>query len=264
MLRVMTLNIWNILTDWPARRTEIVGWIDRLAPDLICLQEVIESNDGENQACWLAEHAVVDFHVAYAAEKLWNDIGLFGNAVLSRWPIDAEHSMPLAGETVADDVRRCALHVRTNGYDVVATHLNWKFDDGVTRETQVQQLVAFIDEHADATSRLPPILAGDFNAEPDSTEIRFLTGNATLSGRSVYFQDAWRVAGGRGPGFTWDNRNPYAFDVREPDRRIDYVFVGWRHDKRGRVESARVVCDRALTGTFASDHFGVLAEIATD
>ena len=126
----------------------------------------------------------------------------------------------------------------------------------------MQELAAFIDLHADADAALPPILGGDFNAEPDATEIRFLTGTATLGGRSIYYQDAWRVAGGRGPGFTWDNRNPYAHTVREPDRRIDYVFVGWRHDAKGRIESARVVCDRVLTTTFASDHFGLLAEIA--
>jgi endonuclease/exonuclease/phosphatase family metal-dependent hydrolase len=264
VLRVMTLNIWNILTDWPGRRAEIVAWINRLEPDLISLQEVIESADGTNQARWLAENASADYHVAYAAEKLWGDLGLFGNAVLSRWPIDAEHSMSLAGETGDDDVRRSITHARSVGYDMFATLLNWKFDEGIIRETQVQEVASFVEEHTDSASALPPILAGDFNAEPDSTEIRFLTGTATLGGRSVYYQDAWRVAGARGPGFTWDNRNPYAFTVREPDRRIDYVFVGWRNDAKGRVESARVICDRALTGTFASDHFGLLAEIATD
>jgi endonuclease/exonuclease/phosphatase family metal-dependent hydrolase len=258
----MTLNIWNIITDWPERRTEIVAWIDRLSPDIVCLQEVIESKDGQNQARWLAEAAATDYSVAYAGEALWNDIGLFGNAVLSRWPIDIEHAAPLAGETRPDDVRRCIVHARTGGVDVFSTHLNWKFDDAITREQQVVEVVAFIDEHRDSSSERPPVLAGDFNAEPDSTEIRFLTGNAVLGGRSVYFQDAWRVAGGRGPGWTWDNRNPYAHTVREPDRRIDYVFGGWLHNAKGAVESARVVCDRALTGTFASDHFGLLADIA--
>jgi endonuclease/exonuclease/phosphatase family metal-dependent hydrolase len=260
----MTLNIWNVVTDWPERRAEIVAWIDRLSPDVVSLQEVIESPDGKNQARWIAEEAASEYHVAYAGEKLWGDIGLFGNAVLSRSAIDVEHSMDLAGETRPDDVRRCIVHAHTAGVDVFATHLNWRFDDGITRETQVQEVATFIDEHADAESALPPILAGDFNAEPDSTEIRFLTGTATLGGRSVYYQDAWRVAGARGPGWTWDNRNPYAHTVREPDRRIDYVFVGWRHNAKGRVESARVVCDRALTRTFASDHFGLVADIATD
>ena len=262
----MTLNIWNILTDWPDRRAEIVAWVDRLQPDLISLQEVIESNDGQNQARWIAEAADREYHVAYAGEKLWNDIGLFGNAVLSHWPIDAEHSMALAGETVADDVRRSIVHARTNGLDMFATHLNWKFDDGITREAQVQEVAAFIDEHADPTSALPPILAGDFNAEPDSTEIRFLTGSTTIDGKSTYYQDAWRVAGGRGEGFTWDNRNINAAAEREPDRRIDYIFSGWRKDNTkgaGRVAFACVVCDRALTGAFASDHFGLFAEIET-
>src|SRR5689334_3736119 len=118
MLRVMTLNIWNILTDWPDRRAEIVAWVDRLDPDVVALQEVIESNDGQNQARWIAEEAATNYQVAYAGEKLWGDVGLFGNALLTRWPIDDQHSMPLAGETVADDVRRCILHARAGGHDL--------------------------------------------------------------------------------------------------------------------------------------------------
>jgi len=91
-----------------------------------------------------------------------------------------------------------------------------------------------------------------------------LSGLATLGGRSVYYQDAWRVAGARGPGLTWDNRNPFAAEAIETDRRIDYIFVGWRRDTgAGRVESASVVSNRALTGTYATDHYGLLAEIAT-
>ena len=108
---------------------------------------------------------------------------------------------------------------------------------------------------------IPPIVAGDFNAEPDSTEIRFMTGLATLDGKSVYFQDAWRVAGGGGPGFTWDNRNEFAVADREPDRRIDYIFVGWTPHCGVGVSAARLVCDRALTGVHASDHLGLVAEV---
>ena len=42
---------------------------------------------------------------------------------------------------------------------------------------------------------MPPILCGDFNAEPDSDEIRFLCSLTALDGRTTFFQDAWRVAG---------------------------------------------------------------------
>jgi endonuclease/exonuclease/phosphatase family metal-dependent hydrolase len=259
----MTLNIWNLSGPWRERRVEIAAWLTRLSPDVVCLQEVIENADGRNQARELAD-TVGGYHVAYGGSPMWERT--FGNAVLSRWPIDDSTAAPLYHAPKEGEVGRVAVHARTGGYDVFSTHLNWEFADGWIREVQVQELAAFVDARADGASPLPAIIGGDFNADPDSTEIRFLAGLASLGGRSVFFQDAWRLAGAAGPGWTWDNRNPFAAAEREPDRRIDYIFSGWRRDGpagAGRVESARVVCNRALTGTYASDHFGVLAEIAT-
>jgi endonuclease/exonuclease/phosphatase family metal-dependent hydrolase len=261
VLRVMTLNVWNLAGPWRARRDEIVAWLTRLEPDVACLQEIIESDDGRNQARWLAD-AAGGFHVAYDGRSVGNG-NRFGNAVLSRWPIEASAGHDLPHEPADGEVQRLVLHARTRGLDVYSTHLNWRFHDGAIRERQVVELAAVVARTANEAARLPPIVAGDCNAEPDSNEMRFLTGLASIDGTSVYFQDAWRVAGGRGPGHTWDNRDPFAAAEHEPDRRIDYVLVGWRRpDGAGRVEAARVVCDRTLTGTFASDHFGVLCEIA--
>jgi endonuclease/exonuclease/phosphatase family metal-dependent hydrolase len=156
------------------------------------------------------------------------------------------------------------VHARTGGVDVFCTHLNWQYEDGWIREQQVLDLVDAVGQLADPESPLPPIVCGDMNAEPESTEMRFLAGLSSMNGRSVYFQDAWRVAGGRGPGFTWDNRNPFAAAEFEPDRRIDYIYAGWRrHGGAGRIESARVACNRSLTGTYATDHFGLVADIQT-
>ena len=257
----MTLNIWNLSGPWRERRAEIVAWLDRLDPDLVCLQEVVENRDGRNQARWLAE-AAGGYSVAYAGLPL-GDVVTFGNAVLSRWPIDEQHADPLTHPPGDPDVARIVVHARTNGIDVFSTHLNWMLDDGITRETQVQDVLRAVETHAHPEARVPPILAGDFNADPDATEIRFLCGLTSLGGRSTYFQEAWRVSGRREPGYTWDNRNPFAAAAFEPDRRIDYVFSGWRKaGGAGRIESTEVVCDRALTGTFASDHFGVITDIS--
>jgi endonuclease/exonuclease/phosphatase family metal-dependent hydrolase len=261
VLRVMTLNIWNLSGPWRERRREIVAWIDHLDPDLVCLQEVVEHPDGRNQAAWLVENTGAGYAWAYGP-GLVGEGGSLGNAVLSRWPIEGTAVVRLpAGD--GPDEGRVLLHARTRRLDVFCTHLNWLFHHGYIRELQVKAIVDAIEARADPSSALPPVLAGDFNAEPDAGEIRFLTGLASLDGRSTYFQDAWRVGSGGGPGWTWDNRNPFAAAELEPDRRIDYVFVGWRPDGgAGRVMSARVVCDRALTGTFATDHFGLLAELA--
>ena len=111
----------------------------------------------------------------------------------------------------------------------------------------------------------PTLLVGDFNAEPEAAEIRYVSGLQSLEGRSVHFRDAWRVAGDGGPGLTWSNRNPYARAWHEPDRRIDYVFAGYpQSDGVGRIESCRVVCDDERGGVWPSDHFGVYAELRTE
>lgn len=264
MYRVVTLNIWNMSGPWRDRRVEIVAWIDRLDADVVCLQEVMGDGD-RTTAGWIADHAADDWHVAFAGSPVrWAPNHRFGNAILSRRPIDLETATDLPYEEDPSDTTRILLHARTGGVDVFCTHLAWRYEVGALRERQAVAIDELITAQADPASPLPPILAGDFNAEPDSTEVRFLSGLTSIAGRSTYFQDAWRVAGGRGPGFTWDNCDPFAAAEHEPDRRIDYVFVGWRRgDGAGRVESARVVGDRALTGTFASDHFGVVADLAT-
>jgi endonuclease/exonuclease/phosphatase family metal-dependent hydrolase len=152
------------------------------------------------------------------------------------------------------------LHARTAGVDVFCTHLAWQLHDAGLRERQVVELVRFMDEHVDPDAPLGPVLAGDFNAEPDATAIRYLCGLATLDGRSTYLQDAWRLAGDGGPGHTWSNANPHAALDGEPDRRLDYVFSGFHgRSGQGRPVECRVVADAPVDGVWPSDHYGVLA-----
>ena len=111
---------------------------------------------------------------------------------------------------------------------------------------------------------MPVILCGDFNAEPDSDEIRFLCSLTSLEGRTAYYQDAWRAVG-QGPGLTQDWRsNELAASMNVHPKRIDYVFVGdtfRRRDGAGRVLRASLAFHEPLTGIGASDHFGVCVDI---
>ncbi len=84
-----------------------------------------------------------------------------------------------------DEVQRCVLHARTNGYDIFNTHLVWRYDEGYIREKEVVELDDFIKEMTAPDAPIPPVLCGDFNAEPDSTEIRYFTGSCTLDGCST-------------------------------------------------------------------------------
>jgi endonuclease/exonuclease/phosphatase family metal-dependent hydrolase len=258
VLRVLTLNIWNLSGHWRSRRQAIVAVLRRWAPDVVCLQEVV-ANERGNQAEWLASE-LGGWSVAYEGEPVAGGAARFGNAVLSRWPIDANSSARLPYVPDEREVQRVVVHARTGGVDVFSTHLAWQLHDAALRERQVQALARFVGERTDTAAPLGPVLAGDLNAEPDSSAVRYLAGLASLDGASTYLQDAWRLAGDSGPGVTWSNRNPHAALDQEPDRRIDYIFSGF-HGQRGasRPVECRVVADEPADGVWPSDHFGVFA-----
>jgi endonuclease/exonuclease/phosphatase family metal-dependent hydrolase len=96
--------------------------------------------------------------------------------------------------------------------------------------------------------------------------MRFWTGRQSLGGTSVHYQDAWESAHGDQPGDTFTLENPLIVAESDwsliPPRRIDYVLV--RCVDRG--PTLRIVgCDRLfdhdVEGVWASDHFGVTAEL---
>jgi endonuclease/exonuclease/phosphatase family metal-dependent hydrolase len=262
MLRVLTLNIWNLGGDWRARRRAIVSALREHAPDVVCLQEVVASDRG-NQAEWLAAE-MGGWSVAYAGEPAQGQPALFGNAVLSRRPIDATagHRLPHVPDEA--EVQRLVVHARTGGVDVFSTHLSWQLHDAALRERQVRELARFVAERTAPDAAVGPVVAGDLNAEPDSTAVRYLSGLASIDGHSTYLQDAWRLAGDGGPGLTWSNVNPHAALDREPERRLDYVFSGF-HGRSGVgvPVACRVVANAPVDGTWPSDHYGVLADLRT-
>jgi len=257
VLNVLTFNIWNLDGDWRSRRSALVDVIRRSEADIVCLQEVVE-NAQDNQAAWFAAE-LGGWSVAYAGVPVADDI-LVGNAVISRAPIDATASMHLPHVDDPAELQRVVVHARTLGVDVFSTHLAWQLHDAALRERQVVALMAFVAEHTDPNAAVGPIVAGDLNAEPDSTAVRYLTGLAAIDGDSVYLQDAWRLAGDGGPGLTWSNRNPHAALDGEPDRRIDYILSGFHgRTLAGRPVGCHVVGTEPVEGVWPSDHFGVLA-----
>ena len=263
-LKVLSLNIWNQAGPWKDRAGRIREWIERLDPDVIGLQEVLVGS-GRDQARELCD---VRYAIEFAAAiDFWDDpIFKFGNAVASRWPISEREvvELPSAG----DGEKRVALSVTIDApmgpLSVTSTHLNWKLHHGHVRERQVVALGELALRRR-PRGGFPLLLMGDFNAEPTSTEIRYVSGLHAIDGKSLYLRDAWTHAGDLGPGITWSNRNPYARVALEPDRRIDYVFAGPpRPDGVGLIETCRVVCDDESEGVWPSDHFGVYAELRSE
>lgn len=265
-LRLLTLNVWHDQGPWDRRRVRIRQWLHRLDPDVVALQEVLQG-PGRDQLAEIFDDR--GFDLAFApATRFWRDPAIgFGNAVASRYPIRDRAVLQLPASD--DDLERrvalaTAIETPWGLLGLTCTHLNWKLHHGRVRERQAVALADFARDRRPSLD-LPPVIAGDLNAEPDSAEIRYLTGLQSLDGRSVLFYDAWRLAGDGGPGHTWSNRNPYARSAIEPDRRIDYVLAGYPQPSGiGRIETCRVVCDDAEDGVWPTDHFGVYAELRTE
>ncbi|MEN8182704.1 MAG: endonuclease/exonuclease/phosphatase family protein [Myxococcota bacterium] len=264
-LSVLSLNLWNQDGPYSRRRERLREWIARLDPDLIGFQEALRGEDWD-QVGELLEGTGHRFDYASASDY-WAEPKLaFGNAVASRWPILDREVLRLPDG--GGDEQRSALSVTVEApvgrLSFTSTHLNWRFHHGWIRELQVVALCDLVLARR-PEGGFPSIVVGDFNAEPDSAEMRYVAGLQSLRGRSVHFRDAWRIAGEGGPGFTWSRRNPYTRPWLEPDRRIDYVFVGYPQvGGVGSVRHCRLVCDDERDGVWPSDHFGVYAEIRTE
>ena len=258
-LRVATWNVWWRFGPWEQRQLGIAETLHRIDADVIALQEVWDVRDGSGQAEVLAdklgyEHVVVSGFDAGEA--------LFGNAVLSRWPIAMRDTRPLPTTSTTDEFR-VALKAAVDGprgrFELYTTHLNWRYDESHVRQAQVRALAEFVGESKGRT--YPPIVCGDFNADPVADEIRMLNGRAAVPVPRLVFMDAWEVAGS-GPGYTWSNDNAFAARDLEPDRRIDYVFVGWPKARgAGHVVDARVAAIEPVNGVHPSDHYAVVAEL---
>ena len=286
VLRVVDLNVDSAVGPrWPERRLEIVAWLDELTPDVVCLQEIWQDDHHPNTGGWIAEHAAGDWSWEFGGFALPDPDAVgadpsvrFGSAILSRWPLDAHELLCLpvsidgAGpihqtsrpDTLPRGMRFELLHARTAGIDVYSAHLQPQRQQAYHRVRQVLFIDDAIRRTCDPSSSMPPILCGDFNAEPPSDEIRYLTGNAVIEGRSTYFQDAWAVTHDGG-GATQDPANDLYAELNLPPKRIDYVFVGdpfLRPDGAGRVISTTLAFDERRTGTLASDHYGLSVDIA--
>jgi endonuclease/exonuclease/phosphatase family metal-dependent hydrolase len=264
-LRCLTLNLWGAEPPLEQRIALVAEGLVGLAPDVVTLQEVREvPGKLANQAEKLAK--TVGFEHVFAPATPFGG-GQEGLAILSRLPIIEHHALELPHAEAKE--RRILLSARVrNGQGEVwvhTTHLNYRLTHGRQREDQV---LAIADSVADRTSHTPQILMGDFNARPEADEIRFMRGLHTLGNRRTYFQDAWERMNPGDPGLTWARRNPYTAKLAflEPDRRLDYVFVTpMRGDGRGTVLSCAMVFDKPGTDSvYASDHFGLLAEIQVE
>jgi endonuclease/exonuclease/phosphatase family metal-dependent hydrolase len=271
-LRVATLNLWARFGDWPARRGLLQAGLRALAPDLVAFQEAVVS-DGYDQVNDLLGSG---WQVVYSAAREGEGSA---TALASRWPLGAVHEVDLNVTPRTADFPCTTLVAEVDAPDPVGPLLfasnnpNYQLPFERERELQAVTTARFI-ERLVGERDLHVVLAGDFDAMPEQASVRFWCGRQSLESMSVCYRNAWEAVHPDEPGHTFTPHNPLVGSLRnqfvvdgevpvEPGRRIDHIMVRCgRHGPSLHIVGCARIFDEPVGGVWASDHFGVVADLA--
>jgi endonuclease/exonuclease/phosphatase family metal-dependent hydrolase len=229
-VRVMTFNIHSGFGSAGRHDPEAIAQvIEASGADIVALQEVSRVrllDGGTDLAVWLARRLDLPYLFRGEEEPIW------GNAVLSRYPIDAHGSgrLPDAGALIARGYLWAEIDLgRSDPLFLIATHLHHIEADHHIRLEEVPILLDLWG------GRPQTVLLGDLNAKPEWEEMQLIYRAGLI--------DSWLEAGA-GDGFTWP--------AVGADKRIDWIW-----------HTSDLVAVRAeVVQTASSDHLPVLAVLA--
>jgi endonuclease/exonuclease/phosphatase family metal-dependent hydrolase len=254
-INLLSLNMWNIREPFEERMSMLVRFLRHAAPDIVALQEISPTCDGEPQSQMIAiEAGYRDAHYVKSGDWRGREEGL---AVMTR--MTSFQSRHITLPTARDDMRRIAQVVRVDiggtigSLYIVNTHFAFRPSDTLGRLAQAETLIESMRSEYMKHGR-PIILCGDLNDGPESAPVRRLFEDSQL-----HLNDAWLVNGSTNLGWTLASSNRWARSELGLDRRIDYVAVS----EALTVEE----CTLVLTGKDGwgpvSDHYGILARISS-
>lgn len=271
LLRVLTLNLWQRNGAWADRRFVLIERIRVLQPDLVAFHESIKTDEYDQVFDLLGP----GFNIVHSKDRDANGMGI---SIASRWPLGEVKEVDLNVTPRTAGFPCTTLVVEVIAPDPFGSLLfvnhfpNWQLNFEHERELQALVAARFIEERV-GQSMQQVVLVGDLDADYDATSIRFWSGRQSLGDMSVCYRDAWESAHPEDSGHTFTPINPLVMNgevkgmrpFRDwPFRRIDYIFV--RFGAHGGNALDIVTCDRIfdepINGVWASDHFGLIADIA--
>ena len=257
-VKVLSWNIWWKFENYIKRQELIFEELQILKPDILCLQEVWEDDEG-SQAEKISD--LLGYEYCYAKSFEFDKVS-FGNAIISKYPISKHQSLLIPIDEKFNE-NRTLLHAEILYEDykvnVLCTHLNYKYNQSDIRQKQVRYILEYISNLE--KTEFPNILCGDFNADPLSDEIKIIIGLSNPVNRTV-LRDAWQITNPNDQGYTWSNKNTFAKKTLESDRRIDYIFIGKPGlNGLGHPVKSCLIGNKEKDGIYPSDHFGIIAHL---
>jgi endonuclease/exonuclease/phosphatase family metal-dependent hydrolase len=226
-IRVMNYNLHNGFHPYGFLDLEAIAQvIENENADVVALQEVARGwviNGSDDMLIWLSRRLDMAYISGPTADPLW------GNALLSRYPIINYELLPLPGDDIPLRRGFIAAEIDLGGGDTlnaIVTHLHHPSDASALRQEQVQAILDYVQDDAQT------IIMGDFNATPETPEIVLL--------RDAGFLD---ILIGVQPNYTYPSL--------DPDQQIDYIWL----TPDLTAEAIHIPLEPA------SDHLGVAATI---
>jgi endonuclease/exonuclease/phosphatase family metal-dependent hydrolase len=262
-VRMLTMNVYGPANpDWERRLSLLQTTLRGLDADVVALQEVPTDDPA------FFDHLLgPGYHLAHFSRASPDGVG---GTLATRWPQRhvTELDLRITGRS-RNTLPWCAtliVEVDTPvGTLVIAHHKpSWPFPFELEREAQAVLAARALEEHIGSRD-VHAVVLGDFDATPDSASMSFWRGRRPVDGTSVCYQDAWEYVHPDAAGRTFDLENPLVRDgevATAVSRRIDHILVrAGLHGPTLQVRDCRRVLDGPVSGVWASDHYGVLADL---
>lgn len=206
IIRVMQFNIHAGISRFGGLGlSRIAAEIRAAHPDVVSLNEVDDGttrSDHIDEAAYLG--AATGMHAVYGPNLFGYDGGRFGNAILSRFPVESSHNtrLPRLHHDEPRGILEASLRVGRRTVSFFSVHLSQGHVRGAANRALQADAVARIVQ----ATKTPVIVSGDLNSRPTDLPVRILR---------QYLLDA-QEQGGTGLGLTVPEGDPV--------HRIDYIL----------------------------------------
>lgn len=248
MFRIASLNLEQDHKRWDARRPLVLREIERLAPDIVALNEVCVPRQTA-RGLWRDMQATGTGRWHLVQQTRVNGLAdLEAEAILTRFSVIETANLDFRTRDIVAAVARVIVQDRP--VDVYVTHLYMSRGDDALRLHQVQRLLDWIESRSDVADR---IVCGDFNATLDMPSARLMARHfrPTQTSPTAFTPLADRDGSVSHP------------DRARMDRCIDYIWVSAGLS----VVASGVGFDQPSADDptlWPSDHAGVWADLDLD
>lgn len=255
----MKLATWNV-NSLKVRLPQVLEWLGRHRPDVLCLQET-KLEDDKFPA---AEITAAGYQPLFAGQKTYNGVAILSLAAGT----DTVAAMP----ALVDPQKRL-LAATINGVRVICLYVpNGESVDSDKYQYKLKWLAALSAWLKDELSRFPRLaLLGDFNVAPEARDVH---DPAAWEGKVLFskperdafnalvaagLRDSFRLFDQPEKSFTWWDYRMNAFR-RKMGLRIDHILLS---GELARICDACTIDVEPRKAERPSDHAPVIAELKT-